>query len=141
MSDKNETTAEAAQPEAAPPAAESGPLTPNQIEELKAKAAKAEEHWERLLRTAAEMENLRKRAARDRQDAIRYANESLVAKLVPVLDNFDAALAAASTPQNGSGESLRVGINMIFSQLRNVLAEVGLEEVDATGATFDPNLH
>lgn len=121
--------------------ADTAPLTPAQIEELKAKAAKADEHWERLLRTAAEMENLRKRSARDKQEAVRYANESLVAKLVPVLDNFDAALAAASTAPNGSADSLRIGINMIFSQFKNVLAEVGLEEVDATGATFDPNLH
>ena len=117
------------------------PPTPEQLEELKAKAAKAEEHWDRLIRQTADFDNFRKRAARDRQDAIRYAAETVVAKLVPVMDNFDAAMAAANTAPNGAGDSLRIGINMIYSQLKGVLAEVGLEEMDATGQPFDPNLH
>ena len=120
---------------------DAGPLTPAQIEELQAKAAQAEEHWDRLLRQTADFDNFRKRAARDRQDAIRYAAESVVTKLVPVMDNFDAALTAANTAPGGASDSLRVGINMIYSQLKSVLAEVGLEEMDVTGQTFDPNLH
>src|SRR6266851_3610823 len=58
------------------------PLTPQQIEELKQKAAKAEEHWDRLLRTTADLENFKKRAARERQEAIKFANASLLEKLI-----------------------------------------------------------
>jgi molecular chaperone GrpE len=116
-------------------------ITPEQLEELKGRAEKADEHWERLLRTTADFDNFKKRAAREKQDAIRYANESLLEKLVPVLDNFDAALSAAQTTPAGAGQSLQAGVAMIFQQLKKVLTESGLEEVDAAGQKFDPNLH
>lgn len=116
-------------------------ITPGQLEELKGRAEKADEHWERLLRTTADFDNFKKRAAREKQDAIRYANEGVLEKLVPVLDNFDAALSAAQTSPAGGAQSLQTGVAMIFQQLKKVLTESGLEEVDATGQTFDPNLH
>jgi len=118
-----------------------GPLSPKQIEELKTKAAKADEHWDRLLRATADLENFKKRAARERQDAIRFANASLFEKLIPALDNFDMALAAAQNAEGGSVESLKAGITMIHTQLKNALAEAGLEEIDAANQPFDPNLH
>jgi|SRR5437667_2178656 len=118
-----------------------GPLSPKQIEELKTKAAKADEHWDRLLRATADLENFKKRAARERQDAIRFANASLFEKLIPALDNFDMALAAAQNAEGGSVESLKAGITMIHTQLKNALAEAGLEEIDAANQRFDPNLH
>ncbi len=119
----------------------SGPLTPKQLEELKSKAAKADELWDRLLRTTADLENFKKRAARERQDAIRFANASLLEKLIPALDNFDMALAAANHAEDNSVESLKAGITMIHTQLKNALAEAGLEEIDAANQPFDPNLH
>ena len=66
---------------------------------------------------------------------------SLIQKLIPVLDNFDMALVAAGTEQSGSIESLRTGVAMIAGQLKNVLVESGLEEIDATNQPFDPNWH
>ncbi len=116
-------------------------LTPEQLNELKERAAKADEHWDRLLRTTADFENFKKRAAREKQEAIKFANESLLQKLVPVLDNLDMALAAAQAAQAEAGQSLQAGVNMISQQLRNVLIDAGLEEVDATGKPFDPKLH
>jgi len=116
-------------------------LSPDQLEQLKAKAAKADEHWDRLLRTAAELDNFRKRAARDRQDALRMANENLLQKLIPVLDNFEGALAAAGKSQSEHAQSLQSGVAMICSQLKAALAEAGLEEIDATNQPFDPNWH
>lgn len=115
-------------------------LTP-QLEELKTRAAKADEHWDRLLRTTADFDNFKKRAARERQDAARYANESLILKLIPVLDNFENAQAAAQTSQGNGAESLQAGIAMVYQQLKTTLAEAGLEEVEAGGKPFDPNLH
>ena len=116
-------------------------LTPEQLDDLKTKASKADEYWDRLLRQTADFDNYKKRAARERQDAVKYANEGVLAKIIPVLDNFEMALAAASAADNNSAQSLQAGVAMIHSQLKNVLAEVGLEEIDATNKPFDPNFH
>jgi molecular chaperone GrpE len=115
-------------------------LSPAQIEELKALAAKANEFKDRLLREAADFENYKKRATRERQDAVTYANESLLAKLVPILDTFEMALAAASV-DGASAQSIQTGVAMVYNQLKSTLADVGLEEIDARGKTFDPNFH
>lgn len=123
-------------------AVEASSITPEQLESLKERAAKAEENWDRLLRVSADFDNFKKRAAREKQDAIRYANESLLEKLMPVLDNFDAALAAGQNSQPAEGsQSLLTGVNMILQQLKTALTEAGLEEVDASGKVFDPNIH
>lgn len=115
-------------------------LTPEQIGELKERAAKADDHWDRLLRQTADYDNYKKRAAREKQDATKYANESLLQKLIPVVDNFEAALAAGSA-HNASADSLQTGVNMIYTQLKSALADAGLEEIDATNKPFDPNFH
>jgi molecular chaperone GrpE len=117
------------------------PLSPEQIEDLKVRAAKADENWDRLLRTTADMENFRKRAAREKEEAIRYANESLIKKLAPVMDNFEMAIASAGQNAPANAQSLQAGVAMIMQHLRQVLQEAGLEELDATGKPFDPNLH
>jgi molecular chaperone GrpE len=114
---------------------------PQEIDELKAQAAKGREHWEQLLRTAADLENYKKRALRERQEAVQYANAGLLQKLIPILDNFDMAVAAANNAPGGSAPSLQTGVNMILSQLRTTLTEAGLEEIDAANQPFDPNFH
>jgi molecular chaperone GrpE len=116
-------------------------LTPEQIEELQNRAIKADENWDRLLRTTADFDNFKKRAARERQEATRYAIESLIQKLLPVLDNFEMAIAAAQAGSAASAESLTAGVTMIQQQLKAALVEFGVEEVDATGKPFDPNVH
>lgn len=118
-----------------------GNVAPEQLEELKTRAAKADENWERLLRTTADFDNFKKRAARERQDAIKFANESLMQKLIPVLDNFEMALAVAQSSSAAGSQSLSEGVTMIHSQLRQALADAGLEELIATDQLFDPNLH
>jgi molecular chaperone GrpE len=118
-------------------------LTPEQLEELKTRAARADEHWDRLLRTAADLENFKKRAARERLEAAQSANVALLLKLLPVLDHFEMAQATTQTaeaPPSGIA-SLQAGIAMIQQQLKSVLAETGLEEIDASGKPFDPTLH
>jgi len=116
-------------------------VTPEQLDELKQRAAKADEHWDRLLRTTADFDNFKKRAAREKQEAIRYANEALIEKLIPSLDAFDMALAATKNESGGPSQSLQTGINMVYQQLKSALADAGLEEVDAAGKRFDPTLH
>ena len=129
-----------AQPDAVAPAP-SITLDAQEYEELRGRAAKTDEHWDRLVRTTADFDNFRKRAAREKQDAIRYANESLMTKLIPVLDSFDAALAAAQTATDPAAEALAQGVGMVQQQFKTALADAGLEEVDATGQVFDPNWH
>jgi molecular chaperone GrpE len=117
-----------------------GPLTLEQIGQLKEQAAKADEYRDRLLREAADFENYKKRAARERQEAVTFANESLLRKLIPVLDTFEMALAA-TTSDGAAAQSLQTGVLMVCNQLKSTLADAGLEEIDARGKVFDPNLH
>jgi len=134
-------TAAEAMDEELPMAAE---MTPAQLDDLKTRAAKADEHWDRLLRTTADFENFKKRAARERIEAAQAAQAALLQKLLPVLDHFEmAAQAATQTAEAPPGgiASLQAGVAMIQQQLKNTLAESGLEEVDATGKTFDPAWH
>lgn len=120
--------------------AEASPLSEQQIAELKEQAAKAKQNYEQLLRVTADLDNYKKRAARERQDAIKFANESLLERIIPILDNFEMALTAANA-SNTSVQSLQAGITMVHQQLKSAMANAGLEEIDANGKTFDPNVH
>jgi molecular chaperone GrpE len=136
------TTVAAAAPNATAATAPAAEVTPEQLADLKARAAKADEHWDRLLRTAADFENFKKRAARERHEAAQSATAALVHKLLPVLDHLEMAQAAAA--QNTQGDKLAAlqdGIAMTQQQLKGILAETGLEDVDANGQAFDPMLH
>jgi molecular chaperone GrpE len=115
--------------------------TPEQIEALKARAAKADENWDRLLRTTADFENFKKRAARERVEIAQSAVAVLVGKLLPVLDHFEMAQAAAQSAQDDKLTALQAGVAMIQQQMKTVLAEAGVEEIDAAGKPFDPLLH
>jgi molecular chaperone GrpE len=111
------------------------------MEQLQKQAAKAAEHWDRLLRTTADFDNYKKRAAREKQEAVKFANEALLEKLIPVLDSFEMALNATKSADGEASRALEKGVELVFVQLKQVLKEAGLEEVEATGAAFDPNLH
>ena len=95
--------------------------------------------WKEVaLRTAAELDNYRKRMAREMQDAARYANAGLLESLLPILDNFDYGLQAARAETEKS--NLFIGLTMVAKQLQDFLREQGLEELSATGV-FDPKVH
>ena len=115
--------------------------TPEQVVELKSRAAKADENWERLLRTTADFDNFKKRAVRERTEAAQNATLSLVQKLLPILDGFDMAQTAAQTAQGDKLASLQTGVAMLQAQFKNFISEAGVEEVDATGKPFDPAVH
>ena len=117
------------------------PPTPEELKQLRADAAKAGEYYERLLRQVAETDNLRKRLAKEKQDAIRYANESLIEQLLPTMDSFDMAMLAVKNADETTIDSLKTGIEMVHTQLKRTLEEVGLSEIDAAGQSFDPSLH
>src|SRR5215470_3009300 len=90
----------------------------------------AEKH-DQLLRALAEADNVRRRAQRDREDYVRYANESLLRDLVPVLDNFDRALAAARATGEASG--VVDGVELIQRELLKVLERGGMTRYSALG--------
>ncbi len=116
-------------------------VSPEELVELRGQAEKAAENWDKYVRLNADFDNFKKRAARERQESIRYANEALLEKLIPVLDNFEMAMQAASGPQGGAPDALKQGVSMIATQLKSALAEAGLEEINAAGQAFNPNLH
>ncbi len=120
---------------------EEAPLTPEELAKLKADAAKAQENWDRFLRLNADFDNFKKRTAKDRLEAIKFANEDLIERLLPVLDNFEAAITAGNNADAGSIESLVTGVKMILGQLKTVVTDAGLQEIDALGKPFDPVVH
>ena len=107
----------------------------NKAEEEAKKAEEAES--ERYMRLMAELQNFKKRAAREKSDIHAYANEKSVGELLPVLDNFERALDA----EGGDLEAYAKGMQLIFEQLKTALENAGLEEIKAVDETFDPNVH
>ncbi len=93
------------------------------------------------MRTAADLENFKKRAARERIETAQTVTAALIQKLLPVLDHFEMAQTATQTAQDDKLASLQAGVAMIQQQLKNALTESGLEEIDASGKPFDPTWH
>ena len=91
------------------------------------------------LRSQADFENYKKRAAREKEDAVKYANSSLLQRLVSILDNFELGLAAAKTESQDS--PIYSGMVLVQKQLNDLLEENGLQAIEAEGKKFDPNLH
>jgi molecular chaperone GrpE len=91
------------------------------------------------LRSQADFENYKKRAAREKDDAVKYANSSLLQRLVSILDNFELGLAAAKTESAQS--PIYSGMVLVQKQLNDLLEENGLQAIEAEAKKFDPNLH
>src|SRR5688572_21829341 len=91
------------------------------------------------LRSQADFENYKKRSAREKEEAIKYANSSLLEKLIAIVDNFELGLEAARA--EGEKSPVFSGMSMVLKQLMDFLADSGLQPIDATGQKFDPNLH
>jgi len=111
------------------------------IEDLKCRlseqAARAEEYFQRLARLQADFENYRRRTAREREELVKFATEQLIVSLLPVVDNFERALASGRE----NPDKLLEGVEMIYRQLFDLLAAEGLAPVPAAGEKFDPARH
>jgi molecular chaperone GrpE len=131
--------APAAEPASA--AAPASTVSAAEYEALLAAAKKeASDNYDRYLRSVADLENFRKRAVRDREDAAHRASTRILEDLMPVLDNLALGLQAAKAP-NADLKTLVGGVEMIGQQLKTALAGHGLAEVAPLGRPFDPNLH
>ena len=106
-------------------------------DELAAAQAKADENWERYVRAAAELDNVRKRASRDVENAHKYALERFGKELLAVKDTLEMGLAV----EDASVESLLEGSNATLKLLATTLERFGIVEVDPAGEPFDPELH
>jgi molecular chaperone GrpE len=112
-----------------------------QIEELEERLAKAEQERDEYLadlqRVAADFENYRKRVARDQQNLVARAHERLVKELLPVLDDLERALEAATEHEEAK---LEEGVRLVHRELKEALAKEGLVEIETNGK-FDPHKH
>jgi molecular chaperone GrpE len=116
-------------------------LSAEELKELKEKASKAEEYWNKLLHLVADFDNFKKRADRKRQDDVLSAKVAIVETVLPVLDNFEIAFSTAKDIQDPTVKSLQQGIEMVLSQFRNVLKECGVEAIEPQGEEFDHSYH
>ena len=91
------------------------------------------------MRSQADFENYKKRCAREKEDAIKYANSSLLERLLPVIDNFELGLSAAR--DEGEESPIYKGMSLVLKQINDFLTDNGLQPIEAVGQKFDPNLH
>lgn len=108
-------------------------------EEINEVLKKSEENYDLFLRSQAEIENLKKRSAKEKEEWIKYSNESLIKELLPVVDNLEKAISHSQ--DESSLEALREGVELTLKGLMDTLAKVGVEAVAAVGESFDPNFH
>lgn len=127
--DPAETGLENEAPETAEATVEAATAPTDEIEKWKDVAARAQ----------ADLDNYRKRMAREKQEAIQYANRSLLEQLLPIVDNFEMGLKAAESAEGG--EMILQGMAMVRKQLDDFLGEQGVEIIPSDGVAFDPNLH
>ena len=102
-------------------------------------SAKVNELTDKLLRKAAEFENYKRRTENELSSAYKYANERLIADLLPILDDFDRLNSAWN--EKHDVEKYKEGIDLIYDKLKKVLQKHGLKEIDSAGNPFDVNLH
>jgi molecular chaperone GrpE len=133
---RNADTTSAANEKSSEADSAQGAEAPDQLGQLKAELNK---YKDIALRSVADLDNYRKRMAREKDDAIRYANASFLERLIPILDNFELGVQAAKT--GGSQSAVQDGMMMVFKQLQDFLASCGVETIDASGQHFDPNVH
>ena len=135
-------TAEASESDAAEAAASAEAEAPDhdpaplkaQVESLK---AALEEKDNRVKRLQADFENFRRRTSKEREELANVVTQDLLKSMLPILDNFDRAMAA----EQKDNESFQKGVEMIYTQLHETLKNAGLELIDTAGQKFDPNFH
>ncbi len=107
--------------------------------QLEQSQAESQAHYERFLRTAAELDNFRKRKEREVNDLRKYANQNLLRELLNVVDNLERAIDATRDP--GNTEGLVEGVDMTLKELLKIFERAGVTPIEAVDQPFDPNLH
>ncbi len=115
-----------------------GAAAPPASDELADARRERDDYYDRLLRKTAEFENYRKRVDRERREAAQYAAGDLLEALLPIVDDFERALAVEA---GADAAAYRQGIELIYRQLQDLLARRGVKSVDSVGQMFDPRVH
>lgn len=115
-------------------------LTKSQlIETIREIQKESEKNYDLYLRSQAELENIKKRFKKEKEGLIKFANDSLIKQLLPVVDNLEKALAHSEG--NVSVDAVREGVELTIKELMSTLKNAGVEAVMAVGQPFDPNFH
>jgi molecular chaperone GrpE len=109
------------------------------LNRLKDTEEKSQENYDLYMRTYAEMENIKKRGIKEREELTKYANESFIKEILPVIDNLQKAISHAQNDRNSSG--LLEGIQLTLDGLMKTLEKAGVKEIEAEGKPFDPSFH
>lgn len=115
--------------------------TPAESNELELKVKELEGFKEKYYYLAAEMENLRKRNEREKENLLKFGNEKVLSGLIDVIDNLDRTLDAIKNDNDDKVKNIFVGVDMVKKQMMDTLKANGLEKVESLGKIFDPNFH
>jgi len=111
--------------------------------DLKAKLQETEqqakENYDRYLRVSADIENFKKRAEKEKNETLRFANEEIIKALIPILDNLERAIDHGR--ESGNSKGLLEGVEMTYKSFLSVIQKFGVSQIEALGTEFDPNLH
>ncbi|MDO9559538.1 MAG: nucleotide exchange factor GrpE [Syntrophales bacterium] len=108
-------------------------------QKLQDKEKEAAENYDKYVRAVAEMENYKKRAARDRADSLKFGQENLIKDILPLMDSLDRAMAHAG--KSNDFEAFKEGLQLLQNQFSGCLGKQGVEQIEAAGRDFDPNVH
>lgn len=133
VSEQEEILEEQADEAAENAAEQATPPELSEVEQLKAELANMNENY---LRQVAEFDNFRKRTAKEKQDTYSYALMKCITEFLPIMDNFERALACET-----QDTEYKKGVEMIYTQLTEMLKKLGVSEIEAEGKPFDPALH
>ena len=109
------------------------------IEKINVLKALSDKNYDLYLRSQAEMENMKKRFRREKEDWFKYSNETLIKEILPIMDNLERAVSHSTSET--ALPSLKEGIELTLRSLKSALSKSGIEEVKAEGELFDPGLH
>jgi molecular chaperone GrpE len=122
----------------APSGGEAAAPPPTELDAARAELAATRD---RMLRIAADLENFRRRALKDRQEALQYGHQNLVKDLLPTVDNLERAIDHARGGGEGQQEALLQGVELVLRELLSVLQRHGVKPIEAEGQPFDPSVH
>lgn len=105
-------------------------------DDLNEQKKKTDEYFEHLKRNMAEFDNFKKRIVKEKDNMYQTVVSDVSSQILPIIDNFEKAMET-----NTEDENFKNGMEMIYVQLKDLLKRLGIEEIEAVGKTFDPNLH
>lgn len=121
--------------------ADGEPVETENVENIAPKEKQEEDFKAKYYYLAAEMDNMKRRFDREKENLLKFGNEKLLSNLVGVVDNFDLTVAALKNDNDDKVQNIVKGIDMIRTQLLDTLKQNGLTQVESLGKTFDPNFH